>query len=44
MILLKTVLTIMQMILCAFIIALGMKNRDKINMLVGTCLMVTSIC
>ena len=43
MIQLKTVLTIIQIILCAIIILLGIKIRDKINILIGVCMMIISI-
>ena len=43
MIQLKTVLTIIQIILCAVIILLGIKIRDKINILIGVCMMIISI-
>lgn len=43
MIQLKTVLTIIQIILCAVIIILGFKIKSKINMLIGVCMMIMSI-
>lgn len=43
MIQLKTVLTIIQIILCVVIIVLGFKIKSKINMLIGVCMMIISI-
>ena len=39
----KMVLTIIQILLCAVIILLGFKNRDNTNMVVGACLMILSV-
>ena len=43
MIQLKTALTVIQVILCAIIIILGIKIKNKINILIGICMMIISI-
>jgi hypothetical protein len=39
----KIILTIMQIILCALIILLGFKNKDYVNIGIGVCLIILSI-
>ncbi len=43
MIQLKTILTALQIILCVFLIVIGLKNKEKLDILIGTCLIVISI-
>ena len=43
MIQLKTVLMAIQIILCAVVILFGIKLKDKINILIGICMMIISI-
>lgn len=43
MIQLKTVLTAVQVILCAFLMFFALKSKDKISILIGACLMIISI-